>query len=227
MEVIKITEESSTVEEKVIFIIKEYLNKNRCFKVKDIVPFINVRLKKFSIDLNYNGIREILNSLIKRKLVYEGSKLIKDSVLDNENRKEIFESIKSHPGIYFNRIAKQLNLSNYILAWHLKILLKFEYIRSKFIENHEIFFEMNLESDNDEILYFISKEKSEEVINYLLLNQEGATRTKMSQDLKFHSSTVTLYVKKLEKYGILLKKELSNKTIYFVNERYYYEILNL
>ena len=106
---------------------------NRYFTLEDIVPFINVRIKKFSINLNYVGIREILRSLIKKKQILERSKLTREEILDNHNRREIFTFINENPGVYFNQIANKLNLSNYILAWHIKILLKFNYIRSKYV----------------------------------------------------------------------------------------------
>jgi predicted transcriptional regulator len=221
----KITEELLIHEEKVIFIIKEYLNKNRCFKINDIIPFINTRLKKFSVNLNYSGIREVLKSLVKKKLIFEGSKLIKDDVLNNENRKKIYEFIQHHPGVYFNRIAKQLNLSNYILAWHLKMLMKFELIRSKYIENHEAFFDINVPGVNDYILFSISKEKVEKIIEYLLYYQEGASKTKLSRDLNMHTSTVSKYLKTLEKSKLVKNKKLSRKINYTLDEKRYHKIL--
>ncbi len=212
-------------EQKVLFIVQEYLNKNRFFMIDDIIPFINVRLKEFSINLNQVGIRKILKSLIKKKMILEKSKFIRDDVLNNENRKKIYNFIQRSPGIYFNAIAKNLHLSNYILAWHIKTLINFIFIRSKNIDKHEVFFDFNLKSDNDEILAFLSKEKSKKIIMYLMKHQDGFSKTHLSRELKMHSTTVSNYVEKLEENGILLKKKLSNKTLYFLNERYYYEIL--
>lgn len=218
------TQDILIYEEKVLFIVQEYLNKNRYFTIEKIVPFINVRLKKFSINLNYAGIKEILKTLIKKKDILERSKLTREDILNNPNREKIFNTIKDNPGIYFNRLARKLNLSNYILAWHIKMLSNFNYIRSSYFEKHEAFFEADLKTENDELLFFVSKEKSKQLIDFLINNQEGATKTKLSRELRMHSSTVSNYVNKLEKYGILLKKKLPNKTIYFINERYYYDI---
>ena len=120
--------------EDVVFeITQEYLNKNRCFNLENIIPYINVRLKKFSISLNYEGIREILKSLIKKKLILERSKLTKNDILNNTNRKKIYDFITNNPGVYFNRIARELDLSNYILAWHIKILMKFEIAQAQYM----------------------------------------------------------------------------------------------
>lgn len=222
----KISEEILQYEEAVLFIVQDYLNKNRYFTIDEITPFINSRLRELSINLNYTGIKEVLKSLIKKKLIFERSKLTKDQLLNNENREMIYEYIRNNPGVYFNQIAKGLKLSNYILGWHLKILLKFNLIRSKGINNHEVFFDTKLGDENDELYYLFSKKKSKRITNFLIENPEGATKTRLSRELKIHSTTISKYIKKLEMTNLLLKKRTANKTIYFLNEQFYYSIFN-
>lgn len=213
-------------EEAVLFIVQEYLNKNRYFTLEDVVPFIHVRLKKFSEGINYAGIKEILKSLIKKNLIFERSKFVRDEILENDNRKKIYDFICQNPGVYFNNIATKLHLSNYILAWHIKTLKNFNYIRIKQVENHEVYFNAALkDEDNDAMLSFIFKSKSKKIIEYLMINQEGASKTQLAKELNMHSTTISKYVDELDKFGVLLKKKLPNMTLYFLNERYYYEIV--
>ena len=70
-----ITEQIFQYEEAVLFIVQDYLNKNKYFTVDDIIPHINSRLRELSITLNFSGIKEVLKSLIKKKLIFERSKL--------------------------------------------------------------------------------------------------------------------------------------------------------
>lgn len=95
------------------------------------------------------------------------------------------------------------------------------------MENHEVFFDINLQTDNDEVLFIISKEKSKQIIDYLLEHSEGASKTQLSRELKIHSTTVSNYVELLDNKGIIIKNKLSRKTIYFLNERYYYDVLRI
>ena len=215
-------------EQIVLSIVQEYLNKNRCFTIDDIVPYINFRIKKFSENIDQAGIKEILKSLVKKKQILEGSKLVKEDVLNNDNRRKIFNFICKNPGVYFNRIAEELDLSNYILAWHIKMLLKFNYIRSKVIEKHEVFFnaDFQVDSEKEQVLFFISKQKVRKIIDYLNYNPEGCSKTRISKELGMHSTTIDRYMNKLEKYGILQKKRLSNKTLYFINDNCYRDFLN-
>ena len=93
--------------------------------MEKIIPYLNNRLAKLGCNLNSNGLRVMLNSFIKKNLIVEGSKITKNELFLNSNRKKIYEYIKGHPGIYLNELVNTLNLSIFIVNWHLNILLKF------------------------------------------------------------------------------------------------------
>lgn len=157
-------------------------------------------------------------------MIFERSKLTKNQILNNDNREKIYTYICENPGLYFYQIAKTLNLGNYILGWHIKMLLKFNYIRSKEIDKHEVFFDINLEDNFDELYYFISKEKSQIIISFLIKNPEGTTKTRISRELKIHPKTTSKYINSLEVLNLLLKKKESKKTLYFLNESLYFQV---
>ena len=94
--------------------------------MNEIVPFIIARFRTASTNINISGIEEILRSLVKKNMVVEGSKLSLDDILRNQKRKLIYEFLLANPGIYFNRIIRELKFSNHVVVWHLKILLKFK-----------------------------------------------------------------------------------------------------
>jgi predicted transcriptional regulator len=95
------------------------------------------------------------------------------------------------------------------------------YICKEKIENKEIYFDINIKSEDRMIIYLISKDKCKEIINFLKLHQEGVTRTQISEQLNMHSTTVAKYTDKLHENGILSKKSLRNKTLYFLNNDNY------
>jgi predicted transcriptional regulator len=78
------------------------------------------------ININNRGIEEHLKSLVDKNLIVEGSKLSGYNILNNSKRKKIHEYIANNPGTYFNKIVKDLLLSNHVVVWHLNMLLKFE-----------------------------------------------------------------------------------------------------
>ncbi|KKL20296.1 hypothetical protein LCGC14_2456870 [marine sediment metagenome] len=207
----------------VLTVVLEYLNKNRFFNMKEILPFIHARFKMSSVNINIMGIEEILKSLVEKKLLVEGSKLYKDDLLKNHKRRQIYEFINENPGTYFNKIVKNLNFSNHVVIWHLSMLLKFNFIKTELLENHEVYFEFNFDLKHSKLKYFTSKDRSKRIIEYLKINDIGITKTKISADLKIHFNTMSKYLDFLEKLNVIIKKNLSKKILYFLNEDFFEE----
>ena len=211
-------------EDLVLEFIHEYLDKNRNFNSKKIIPFLNSRFAKSSININVNGIKAILSRLVGKNIIVEGSKLIKDDVLLNTNRNDIYDFILHNPGIYFNKIVNELKLSIPVVEWHLNILKKFDFIRIEKINSHEAYFDIKVKSQDKLIIHLLSREKCKQIVDYLKLNNEGISKYQLSEELGMHPNTITKYVNKLFELGLLSKKALSNKTLYFLNIDFYNEL---
>jgi len=205
-------------EKTILNFVHDYLNKNRQFTFEDILPYINSRVRLGSVNINNEGIKTILHSLINKKIIVEGSKLFKSEILDNRKRKDIYEFIAKNPGTYFNRILHELNFSNHIVVWHLNMLLKFDFIHKEKLENHEIYFDAKKEFQEVISTYFISKEKSKKILNYMKDDNIGITKTHLSQKLEMHINTVEKYLSLLVKYKMLVKKRIDNKNLFFLSE---------
>ena len=208
-------------QEKIVFtVVQEYLNKNRYFDVNEILPFIVSRFRLSSININVKGIEEILRSLVKKKIIVEGSKLSIDGILNNEKRKTIYEFIKNTPGMYFYKIVTHLGISNHVVVWHLKMLLKFDLIKVEKFENHDVYFDSNFNIKKSKFAYITSKEKSKKIIEYLRQNDFGLSKSQLSKDLNMHPNTISKYLKMLEQFNVIIKKKVSKRVIYFLNEAY-------
>jgi predicted transcriptional regulator len=205
-------------EKLVLNVVQEYLNKNRYLNMNEIIPFIISRFRNASININISGIEDILRSLIKKNLIVEGSKLSINDILRNEKRKNIYHYILQNPGIYFNRIVRELNISNHVVVWHLNILLKFQFIKKAKIENHEIYFESNYDQKDLKLSYFTSKDKGKKMIEYLKEYDYGITKTQLAKELKMHINTITKYLKIFEQIGIVFSKKASKRNLYFLSE---------
>ena len=182
-----------------------------------IIPFINSKLKIHSIDLNYRGIEEILRSLVKKKLLDEGTKFTKNEVLLNKKRNQIYNFIVKNPGVYFNTIVNKLKINKPVIVWHINMLLKFEFITKEEFENHEIYFDSRLSGRNRTFRYFTSKQESKKIMDFLKENDYGITKTHLVQSLGMHHNTVTKYLKNLEDYNMVIKKKVDKRILYFLN----------
>jgi len=198
--------------------IKEYLNKNRVFDMKKILPYINSKFAKSSINVSTEGIHKIIISLVKKNIVVEGTKLTKKDVLIYSRRKKIYDYIKENPGKYVNKIAKDLKMCNIVVFWHLSVLEKFSFLKKMTIDNHVVYFDSDIDLKDTKKLYLTSKEKCKKIMNYLKINDFGITRNQLSRDLKIHNNTIRKYIKSLEEFNIISKEKRSNKILYFFEE---------
>jgi predicted transcriptional regulator len=202
----------------ILNIVQEYLSLNKYFDMKKVLPFIQSILKSALVDLNRRAIEEILKSLVKKKLIVEGTKLSRESILDNETRNQIYDYILKNPGAYFNKIVIDLNINKPVVVWHIKMLERFGYIKREVFENHAIFFDINLTEKKKKYGYFTVNEKSKKIIEYLKSNDFGITKTHLSNDLGMHHNTVSKYLKILEDFNVIVKKKTTKQTLYFINE---------
>ncbi|MFW9782471.1 MAG: hypothetical protein ACFFFB_09335 [Candidatus Heimdallarchaeota archaeon] len=205
-------------EKLILSFVQEYLNQNKFFNMKKVIYFIDSRLKEESIDLNYRSIEEILRSLVKKKLIVEGTKISRNDILSNETRKKIYAFIIKNPGVYFNRIVSELKLNKLVVVWHVDMLEKFAFIKREDFENHEIFFEMDFDENNNKFRFLTTREKSKKIIEYLKFHDYGISKTHLSTDLGMHHNTISKYLHMLENFNVIIKKKTYKKTLYFLNE---------
>ena len=198
--------------------IVNYLNSNRTLRLDEIIPYLNSRFSRSSINLNREGITKIVNSFVQRNLIVEGSKLTREEILLNNKRSKIYNYIAKNPGVYYYNIMKKLSISSHVVIWHLNILLEFNYIKKTTIDNHDIYFEVSMDLDIVKVRYYLKNEKCKQIIDHLKNKHLGDSKTSMSRNLKMHPNTIKKYIEILEDLEIVLKTEASNTTMYLLNE---------
>ncbi len=212
IEGIEVTEE----EMKVFNLIQEFLNQNRVFNRESVVSYIKSR-SRTNGNLNYNGIKSVIASLVKKNIIIEGSKFTRKTVLLNSNREIIYNMIREYPGIYMNKLSKILKLSPFVVNWHLSILMKFNLIRKQNLNNNISYFTSSLNKQNDMVFQIISREKCVKIIRFLNKNKRGYTKNQIAKLLHMHYNTIIKYLNEIDKFNLLIIKKCENKEYLFLN----------
>jgi predicted transcriptional regulator len=126
------------------------------------------------------------------------SRLKRRSILDNLNRKNIFELIKKDPGIHFKKILRELNFKPGALSYHLNVLEKEEYIKSIQDGNYRRFYLFGAKSDFKIMLTSIQLR-----ILSVVDERPGISQTKISDAIGKNRMIVNYHVKILLDAGIL------------------------
>ena len=212
IEGIKLTE----AEKRIFTLIQEFLSCNRIFNKEKVATYIKSRYN-VNRNLNYIGIKAVIDSLIKKNIILEGSKLTRETILLNSNRYQILNLIKENPGIYKNSLAKKLNLCPYVINWHLSMLIKFHIVRERNIDEHISYYEFSLNTQSDKIFHTISKDRCMRIIEFLKMSKKGCTKYQIAKVLHMHYNTIIKYLNKLEEYNLLIRKKDTNKELLFLN----------
>ena len=224
---VSISLDLSIEESQVLTLVEEFLNQNRVYYTPDIVSFIRNRNFQEDNGLNYNGIKHILDSLLAKHMIVEGSKITRSTLFSNLNRSSIYEEIKNNPGMYLNKLSKNLGLSIFLINWHLTILLRFNVIRKQEFNNQIAYFDSELPLENDYILQIISRAKCSELIEYLKLNSKGCTKSQIVKTLRMHHSTVNKYLEILIDSKVVNLRILDKKNFYCLHTEKLDQLKNL
>lgn len=198
--------------------IQDYLSKNKTLKVNDIIPYLRSRLSKIDINVNTEGIITIVQSLINKKLIVEGTILTKDIILNTPKRKIIYEYVKNNPGVYLQKIFKDLNYSNHAVIWHINMLLEFKFISKGIVDCHTVYFEPSVDLKRIKLYYYLNNEKSQKIIQFLKINRSGCSKAQILSQLDMHPKTVTKYIDSLLEIGVIMKESAFHKDIYYIKE---------
>ncbi|MFX1339292.1 MAG: hypothetical protein ACFFDK_11840 [Promethearchaeota archaeon] len=210
---------SDNAENVVLGIMREYLSRKPFFSMKDIVEFVNNRVRNIP-DINKNRIELITKSFIKNRIIIPGTKLMKKDIVNNPTRNEIYKYIKQNPAKNINEIMKVHNLGSNLALWHLSALEKFQFIRSKKIRNQCVFFKFESDPKFDHLYYYMANDIVQSIIN-LMKNDRPLKITEIADGLKKNHNTIKKYLEILTNLKLVeIEKEKSRDLYKLNNERY-------
>lgn len=136
------------------------------------------------------------------------SRLKRRSVLDNLNRKNIFEQIKTNPGVHFNQLLRDLDMQPGSMSYHLNVLEKKEYVKSIQDGNYRRFFLYGASTDLKIALTSIQLR-----ILSIVDERPGITQTKISKSIGKNRMLVNYHIKILRDAGILNIERSGRETL--------------
>jgi len=212
-------------EKEIIYkLIKERLKKQSFSMLTEMIQYVETSLIKDE-NFNRNKIEKLIKGLLQKKRILIGTQLTRDDILETPIRNDIFLFIQQNPGANINEIIRENNLGSNQALWHLKFLQKFEFIRSKSLQNQKAFFPSNIPSNLDLALFFLRNDKIKNLINFFTQNKELLSATAISDNLNMHYSTTKKYLEILEQLAVVEVHNNEGKTLYRLNEGRYKDLL--
>ena len=196
----------------VLELVEEYLTKKTFFSIREIVSYINNRVR-YNPNINENSIELIIKDLIKRHVIIPGTRLMKNNIIEHPIRNEIFNYIKKNPS-NINEIMRYLNIGSNQALWHLSCLEKFKFIRSKQINNHKLFFKYDSNPKLDPLFYYMKKEIVKKIIYFMKNENIPLKITEIATGLKKNHSIVKKYLDILGDLELIKIEKQENKNLF-------------
>lgn len=133
-----------------------------------------------------------------------------------EIRKRLIDIIKSKPGIHFREILRESEIAMGELEYHLHVLEKMELVSKKPNTHYTRYFPAyELGVEDKRIMALLRQPMLREILLFLIQNEE-AIHGDIKEEFKLGKSTVTFYMKKLEKSGIIEREKKGRQVFYRV-----------
>lgn len=204
------------LQEKVIKISELLMAKHYILKIKDL---LNACLSMLNIK-DENIILPAIEDLIEKRILVLGKGIALDTILENENRKCIFDLITAVPGLNKLKISDFLGLNYATTTWHLDVLERFKIIRPKQMENQEVYFNSSLDGCYETFYFSLQKRHVNELLSKILENP-GISPNSLFDLLNIPKSTFYRKIQDLNTHGIVNIEIDSNslKKLY-INDKY-------
>ncbi len=143
--------------------------------------------------------------------------MFKDEILENENRRKIYEAIEEIPGVHFRELQRVLDMPLTTLEYHLSYMTRKKIIYSETETHYKRYYAKPLDSEEKKVLSALRQKRLREIVLIILTN-EKAKYLFLADYLKIPHSTLSFYLKYLVDNGILLKDKVGYETIYTVKD---------
>lgn len=196
---------------RVLEIAEEIMRKNKILNIENLYNLAKKRLK-----IPRNGLLSIIQFLINKKILIEGSKFSKETVLFNHIRNGIYNYIRIYPGAHFSILRKKAlpeeKGSSGQLVWHLEMLLKFNYIKKMKVGNYTVFLPFDLSEDTGKILFLLRDRINNKIIK-LLTKGKNVLKSELYKKIDEKREDVYYRINILRDHDLITLSETSDKII--------------
>ena len=141
------------------------------------------------------------------------TRLRRNSILDNLNRKNIYEMVKSKPGVHFNELIRTLDMQPGVLSHHLNVLESEEYIKSLQDANHRRFY---LYGENTERKIMLTDIQLK--ILGVVSKSPGISQSNISKSIGRNRMIVNYHIKILRDVNMLLLEKSGRESMCYVTD---------
>ena len=141
--------------------------------------------------------------------------MLKEELLKNENRKEIYHFLEANPGIHLRELQRRLGYPLTTLEYHLDYMARRNIIYKEGDGRFNRFYAKLIEEKDKEVISVLRQRRLREIV-LVILGKDGAKFQELKDILGLPSSTLSYYLKRLTDNKIISRQQIGSETLYDV-----------
>jgi predicted transcriptional regulator len=141
--------------------------------------------------------------------------MLKEELLKNEHRREIFHFLETNPGLHLREIQRRLKFPLTTLEYHLDYMARRNVIYKEKDGRFNRFYVRLLDEEDKRVISALRQRRLREIV-LIILGKDGAKFVELQEILGLPSSTLSYYLKRLVDDGIIIRNQLGYENVYSV-----------
>lgn len=141
--------------------------------------------------------------------------MFKDEILENNNRRKIYQVLEKNPGTYLRELQRIMNMPLATVEYHIDYMTRKKLIFAETEDHHKRYYTKPLDPTDKKLLPALRQKRMREIVLITLANKKVKYQT-LADNLKLPHSTLSLYLKHLTEKNILTREKIGYETLYTV-----------
>jgi predicted transcriptional regulator len=144
--------------------------------------------------------------------------MFKEILLENLQRKRIYEFIKNNPGFHLRELQRRLKIPLSSMEYHIDYMVRHQVIYKEKEGLYARYFAQQPTGEELELISALRHEKVREIVA-IILEKTDVNFQDLKDYLNLPSSTLSYYLKYLMDHNILAKQQIGHESIYSIENQ--------
>lgn len=145
--------------------------------------------------------------------------MFRDELLENENRRRIYQFVRQHPGLHLRALHRRLEIPLSTLDYHLNYMVRHHILYKETDGNYQRFYTVPLSDDEKELLPLFRQKWVREILQLVLTHNKLKYQDLLDM-LMLPPSTLSLYLSRLVDHSLLCRHQVGRETIYTLSSEH-------
>ncbi len=161
-------DELTSLQKRIMELANEYMERHYLLRVDSL----RLEARRRCFDVDKSEVDKAIDDLVFHRNFVDGKATTREQLLDNENRRLVYQVIRTEPGIHVSKLKELTGMNFRSVQWHLNALEEFRFVRNVNFGKITVYFDFLLEKTHDVLHFYLHKDGCMSVFKQLLMHPD-------------------------------------------------------